>query len=121
VNVIRSSNSGIDHIALADGWKGEWFPLFPFLPFERLARPRWPGSTGPPCHLVWVAGAAPLAFGLVGSTRRSGSRQDPPDGVEDEVEPKLELVGVVEAGREQLTADTREVRVRIRRYLGDHR
>jgi hypothetical protein len=53
--------------------------------------------------------------------RRSGSRQDRPDGVEDEVEPKLELVGVVEAGREQLTADTREVRVRIRRHLGDHR
>ena len=68
-----------------------------------------------------VAGAPLLAFGLVGSPRRSGSRQDPPDGVEDEVEPKLELVGVVEAGREQLTADTREVRVRIRRYLGDHR
>lgn len=53
--------------------------------------------------------------------RRSGSLQDRPDGIEDEVEPKLELVGVVEAGREQLTADTREVRVRIRRHLGDHR
>ena len=50
----------------------------------------------------------------------SGSPQDRPDGIEDEVEPKLELVGVVEAGREQLTADTREVRVRIRRHLGDH-
>ena len=32
VNVIRSSNSGIDRIALDGGWEGEWFPLFPLLP-----------------------------------------------------------------------------------------
>ena len=31
VNVIRSSNSGIDRIALDDGWEGERFPLFPLL------------------------------------------------------------------------------------------
>jgi hypothetical protein len=32
VNVIRSSNSGIDRIALDDGREGERFPLFPLLP-----------------------------------------------------------------------------------------
>ena len=31
MNVIRSSNSGIDRIALDDGWEGEGFPLFPLL------------------------------------------------------------------------------------------
>jgi len=31
VNVIRSSNSGIDRIALDVGWEGEWFPMFPLL------------------------------------------------------------------------------------------
>ena len=32
VNAIRSNNSGIDRIALAQGWEGEGFPLFPLLP-----------------------------------------------------------------------------------------
>jgi hypothetical protein len=32
VDVIRSSNSGIDRIALAQGWEGEGFPVFPLLP-----------------------------------------------------------------------------------------
>ena len=96
-------------------------PAVPITPIRAVgtasvARVDWPAMSP-----RVVTGARLLAFGLVGSPRRSGSRQDPPDGVEDEVEPKLELVGVVEAGREQLTADTREVRVRIRRYLGDHR
>ena len=96
-------------------------PAVPITPIRAVgtasvARVDWPAMSP-----RVVAGAPLLAFGLVGSSRRSGSRQDPPDGVKDEVEPKLELVGVVEAGREQLTADTREVRVRIRRYLGDHR
>jgi hypothetical protein len=34
VNVIRSSNSGIDRIALVDGWEGDRF-----LVFRRLRRP----------------------------------------------------------------------------------
>jgi hypothetical protein len=37
VNVIRSSNSGIDRNALDDGWEGEWFPLFPLLPQAALS------------------------------------------------------------------------------------
>jgi hypothetical protein len=37
VNVIRSSNSGIDRIALADGWEGEAFPEFPLLRFGRCS------------------------------------------------------------------------------------
>ena len=40
VNVIRSSNSGIDRIALDDAWEGEGFPLFPLLPWGQ-ARGRW--------------------------------------------------------------------------------
>ena len=39
VNVIRSSDSGIDRIAPDDGWKGERFPLFPLLPRARHASP----------------------------------------------------------------------------------
>jgi hypothetical protein len=31
VNVIRSSNSGLDRIALDDRWEGEGFPVFPLL------------------------------------------------------------------------------------------
>jgi hypothetical protein len=38
VNVVRSSNSGIDRIALDDGWEGEWFPLFPLTPQVQLTR-----------------------------------------------------------------------------------
>ena len=32
VNVIRSSNSGIDGIGLDDGWEGERYLQFPLLP-----------------------------------------------------------------------------------------
>ncbi len=35
MNVIRSSNSGIERIALGDGWEGERFLLFPLLPGGR--------------------------------------------------------------------------------------
>jgi hypothetical protein len=38
VNVIRSSNSGIDRIALVDGWEGERFLMFQLLPKARQAR-----------------------------------------------------------------------------------
>ena len=31
VNIIRSSDSGIDRIAAFDGWEGEWFLQFPLL------------------------------------------------------------------------------------------
>ena len=45
VNVIRSSNSGIDRIALDDGWEGEGFPLFPLLQGGRQgASELWPES-----------------------------------------------------------------------------
>ena len=37
VNVIRSSNSGIDRIALDDRWEGERFPVFPLLQDGRSA------------------------------------------------------------------------------------
>jgi hypothetical protein len=41
VNVIRSCNTGIDGIALDDGWKGKEFPEFPLLPsvFDHLLDP----------------------------------------------------------------------------------
>jgi hypothetical protein len=38
VNVIRSSNAGIDRIALDECWEGNGFLLFPLLPKARRAR-----------------------------------------------------------------------------------
>ena len=36
VNVIRSSNAGIERIVLDDDWEGERFPMFPLLPETAL-------------------------------------------------------------------------------------
>ena len=46
VNVIRSGNSGIDRIALDDGWEGERFLLFPLLLMIRHSK----ASTPAPDH-----------------------------------------------------------------------
>jgi hypothetical protein len=56
VDVIRSSNTGLDRIAPDDGWKGEWFQLFPLLPSVAAVwstssrRERQVGSSDPSRH-----------------------------------------------------------------------
>jgi hypothetical protein len=54
VNLIRSSNSGIDRIALDDRWEGEWFPLFPLLRNHLGASPS-PSSAWPRCPRCTVS------------------------------------------------------------------
>ena len=36
--VFRSSNSGIDGIAVVDGWERDGFPVFPLLPVGPFTR-----------------------------------------------------------------------------------
>ena len=56
VNVMPSSNSGIDRIAAGDYWEGERFRAFPVFP-----DPRRPGRPAPGLSYVVLLAIAPAA------------------------------------------------------------
>ena len=123
VNIIRSSDSGIDRIAAFDGWEGEWFLQFPLLRRADLRLSRFlrdlPLTTSDPAAGHGSA-AATQRFDVVGTTaagiclltrlRRGCHRLE---GSEDQVESERELVGGVVSGGEERCGGFVEVGVLV--------